>query len=84
MATKFLTTEELNNLKEEIKMTELGTMIFNDGVLQSAIENARNFFTNNAPFELVRNSINVEIISDIQLKEIYDEVQASKKEKANA
>ena len=65
-------------------MTELGTMIFNDGVLQSAIENARNFFTNNAPFELVRNSINVEIISDIQLKEIYDEVQASKKEKANA
>ena len=72
-------------------MTELGTMIYNDGIsqgitqgisqgiLQNAIENARNFFTNNAPFELVRNSINVEIISDIQLKEIYDEVQASKK-----
>ena len=79
MATKFLTTEELQNLKEEIKMTELGTMIFNDGVLQNAIENAYNFFRNNAPFELVRNSINVEIISDIQLKEIYDEVQASKK-----
>ena len=91
MATKFLTTDELNNLKEGIKMTELGTMIYNDGkadgfsegISQNAIENARNFFTNNAPFELVRNSIDVEIISDKQLKEIYDEVQASKTEHAN-
>ena len=83
MATKFLTTEELNNLKEEIKMTELGTMIFNDGisqgVLQNALENAHKLFANNAPFELVRNSISVEIISDKKLKDIYDEVQASKK-----
>ena len=34
MATKFLTTEELQNLKEGIKMTELGTMIYNDGIAQ--------------------------------------------------
>lgn len=86
MATKFLSTDELNNLKEEIKMTELGTMIYNDGVAdgisqgisQNAIENARKFFTNDAPFELVRNSINAEVLPDEDLQKIYDEVMASK------
>ena len=89
MATKFLTTEELNSLKEEIKMTELGTMIYNDGradgfsdgisqgILQNAVENARNFFINGVSFDVVRDSIKT--IGDNELKEIYDEVQASKK-----
>ena len=88
MATKFLTTEELNNLKEGIKMTELGTIIYNDGVAdgislgisQGISQNARNFFINGASFELVRNSIDIEILSDKDLKEIYDEVMSSKKQ----
>ena len=72
MATKFLTTDELNNLKEGIKMTELGTMIYNDGITQNAIDNARNFFSNGASYELVRASITG--ISEDELKKIYDEV----------
>lgn len=82
MATKFLSPEELNNLKEGIKMTELGTIIYNDGIsqgiVQNATENARNFFFNGASFELVRNSINAEALPDEDLQKIYDEVMASK------
>lgn len=84
MATKFLTTEELNNLKEGIKMTELGTIIYNDGVAdgisQGISQNAHNLFINGASFELVRNSIDIEILSDKDLKGIYDEVMSSKKQ----
>ena len=67
-------------------MTELGTIIYNDGVAdgislgisQGISQNARNFFINGASFELVRNSIDIEILSDKDLKEIYDEVMAEK------
>ena len=94
MATKFLTTEELDNLKEGIKMTELGTMIYNDGVAdgiaqgiaqgisqgieKDALENARNFFINGVSFEIVRDSIKA--LSEDKLREIYNEVMASKEE----
>ena len=89
MATKFLTEEELNNLKEGIKMTELGTIIYNDGVAdgisqgifqgisQASMDNARNFFINGVSFEIVRNSI--KDISDEELQKIYDEVIDNKK-----
>ena len=81
MATKFLTTDELNNLKEGIKMTELGTMIFNDGISQGIAQgieqeaalNARNLFLNGISFQVVRDSI--KSLSDAELRKIYDEVK---------
>ncbi|MBQ2901260.1 MAG: hypothetical protein IJE49_05375 [Agathobacter sp.] len=84
MATKFLSQEELNSLKEEIKMTELGAIIYNDGISegisqgisQNAIENARNLFINGVSFEIVCNSITG--ISKQDLKEIYEEITAKK------
>ena len=80
MANKFLNEVDRNEVKEAIKMSPLGTLIYNDGkqdgISQNATENARNFFINGASFELVRNSI--EGISEETLKEIYDEVMASK------
>ena len=84
MATKFLTAEELNNLKEGIKMTELGTIIYNDGVVQGisqgiereGLENAKNLFLNGVSFQLVRDSI--KSLSDETLQRIYDEVMAQK------
>ena len=84
MATKFLTAEELNNLKEGIKMIELGTIIYNDGVAQGisqgiekeALENARNFLMNGVSFQLVRDSI--KSLSDETLQKIYDEVVVKK------
>lgn len=81
MANKYLSEADLNAVKEEIKMSPLGTMIYNDGVAdgisQNAIESARNFFINGVSFEIVRNSIKV--LSDEDLREIYDEVMANKK-----
>lgn len=66
----------MKTIKEEIKMSPLGTMIYNDGITQGisqeATENARNFFLNGASFELVRNSIKA--LSEETLREIYDEV----------
>ena len=87
MATKFLNQTELNEIKEEIKMTELGLLIYNDGVAdgiaqgiekgieKEAADNAKNFFSNGAPFELVRKSI--QHIKDETLQKIYDEVMES-------
>ena len=81
MASKFLDETEFNQIKEEIKMTKLGTFLYNDGktdgIAQEAFENAKNLFTNGASFDLVRKSI--VNISDEKLHEIYDEVMASKK-----
>ena len=57
-------------------MTELGLMIYNDGIADEAAENAKNFFLNGATFELVRKSIHH--ISDEMLQKIYDEVMESK------
>jgi len=80
MATKFLTAEELNNLKEGIKMTELGTIIYNDGISQGiereGLENAKNLFLNGVSFQLVRDSI--KSLSDETLQRVYDEVMAQK------
>lgn len=94
MASKFLDTQDLNEIKEAIKMTELGTLIYNDGVAQGisqgiekgisqgiekeALENAKNLFINGAPFDLVRKSIHS--ITDEALEKIYNEVMASKNE----
>ena len=85
MANKFLNETDLNAVREEIKMSPLGTLIYNDGIAdgisqgisQNANENARNFFNNGASYELVRKSIKT--LSDEVLHEIYDEVMASKK-----
>lgn len=85
MANKFLDATELKQLKEEIKMTELGLLIYNDGkadgisqgIEKEAIENAKNFFANGVSFEIVRKSIHH--ISDEVLQQIYDEVMAAKK-----
>ena len=75
-------------------MTELGTMIYNDGkadgfsegisqgISQNAVENARNFFINGVSFNVVRDSIKT--IGDSELKEIYNEVMACKKTQPNA
>ena len=80
MAMKFLTAEELNNLKEGIKMTELGTIIYNDGISQGiereGLENAKNLFLNGVSFQLVRDSI--KSLSDETLQRVYDEVMAQK------
>ncbi len=88
MANKYLSEADLNAVKEEIKMSPLGTMIYNDGVAdgiaqgisqgisQNAIESARNFFINGAPYELVRASISG--ISDENLQEIYNEVMSNR------
>ena len=84
MASKFLTQTERNQIKEEIKMTELGALIYNDGITegiqqgieQEALENAKNFFINGTSYEVVRKSI--KNISDEVLKKIYDEVMENK------
>ena len=88
MASKFLDSEDFKQIKEEIKMTELGLFIYNDGkadgisqgisqgIEQNALENAKNFFLNGATFELVRKSIHT--LSDDVLRKIYDEVNAGK------
>lgn len=80
MANKFLTDVDMNEVKEAIKMSPLGTLIYNDGladgISQAATENARNFFINGVSFEIVRDSITA--LSEETLKEIYDEVMASK------
>ena len=76
MAMKSLTAEELYNLKESIKQTELGQKIYNDGykegLLQSDILFARNYFINGMSYEFVRKSL--VHISDEELKKIYSEV----------
>ena len=72
MATKFLSKTDFNNLKEEIKMTELGIMIYNDGIEKATHDNAKNLFINGASYDLVRASI--QNISDEDLKKIYDDV----------
>ena len=72
MANKFLTEVDMNAVKEEIKMSPLGTLIYNDGRTEASIENARNFFANGVSFEIVRDSI--KMLSEETLKEIYDEV----------
>ena len=77
MASKFLNETERNALKEEIKMTELGLLIYNDGKLDAQKENAKNFFINGASFDLVRKSIAE--ISDETLHEIYNEVMSNTK-----
>lgn len=77
MAAKFLNEADMNAIKEEVKMTPLGTIIYNDGVETASTEHARNFFINGATFELVRNSIKT--LSDETLQKIYDEVMESKK-----
>ena len=41
MATKFLNQTDMNAIKEEVKMTPLGTIIFNDGVEKTAIKPPR-------------------------------------------
>lgn len=76
MANKYLNEADLNAVKEEIKMSPLGTMIYNDGILENATENARNFFINGASFEIVRDSIKA--LSEDELHKIYDEVMASR------
>lgn len=84
MVSKFLDENELNQIKEEIRMTELGTLIYNDGkaegisqgIEQASTDNARNFFLNGASFDLVCNSI--KDLSKETLQEIYDTVVAEK------
>lgn len=90
MANKFLNETEFNNLKEEMKMTELGLFLYNDGkadgiaegisqgISQEAFDNAKSFLKNGVSYELVRKSI--KNISDKELQEIYDEVMAEKAE----
>lgn len=87
MASKFLEKTELNQIKEEIKMTELGAIIYNDGIAdgitqgieqgieQEATENATNLFKNGISYEIVRKSIHS--LSDEVLQKIYDEVMSS-------
>ena len=77
MATKFLDQTDLNEVKEGIKMTELGLLIYNDGIADEAAENAKNFLLNGVPYELVRKSIHH--ISDESLQKIYDEVMELQK-----
>ena len=48
------------------------------GIELNAIQNSRNFFKNGADYELVRKSIDKEILNDETLKKIYDEVMAEK------
>lgn len=78
MANKFLNEVDRNEVKEAIKMSPLGTLIYNDGIIENATENARNFFLNGVSFEIVRDSIKA--LSEETLREIYDEVMASKNE----
>ena len=77
MASKFLNPKEFNQIKEEVKMTELGMFIYNDGKNDASMENARNLFMNGGSFELVCNSIK-NLSTDV-LQKIYDEVLAEKK-----
>ena len=65
-------------------LTEFSEELFKKGAIEegrieASIENARNFFINGAPYELVRKSI--EALSDEQLQNIYDEVMAKKMNK---
>lgn len=78
MATKFLNVTELNRIKEEFKMTELGLLLYNDGIQEGKKETAKNLFINGVSFELVHNSI--KDLSEEVLREIYDEVMAGKNE----
>ena len=83
MANKFLDEVDMNAVKEDIKMSPLGRIIYNDGIAdgisqgisQNAIENARNLLINGVSFELVCASITG--ISEEDLQKIYDEVKAS-------
>lgn len=80
MANKFLNETEFNQIKEELKMTELGLFLYNDGKADgieiATFEIAKNAFMNGGSFDFVRKSI--KNISDEKLQEIYDEVMASK------
>ena len=84
MANKFLDEIDMNAVKEDIKMSPLGRIIYNDGIAdgisqgisQAATDNAREFFKNGATFELVCASITG--ISKEEIQKIYDEVMASK------
>ena len=80
MANKFLNETELNQIMEEIKMTKLGTLLYNDGktdgIIQEAHDNALNFFLNGASFALVNNSI--KSLTKEQLLEIQEEANSIK------
>ena len=87
MANKFLNEVDMNEVKEAIKMSPLGTLIYNDGladgisqgISQAATENARNLFNNGVSFEIVRNSITT--LTEENLKTIYDKVMEAKNKK---
>lgn len=89
MANKFLDHTELDQIKEELKMTELGLLLYNDGkadgisqgitqgILQEALENALNFFLNGVSFDIVSKSITS--LTTEQLLEVQEKAEAIKK-----
>ena len=88
MASKFLNSTELNQIKEELKMTELGLLLYNDGIeegikqgitqgmQQASLKDAKNLLKNGVSFEVIQASI--EGLTNADLQNIYNEVKASK------
>ena len=80
MASKFLDSTELNQIKEELKMTELGLLLYNDGkadgIEQASLKDAKNLLKNGVSFEVIQASI--EGLTNTDLQKIYNEVKASK------
>ena len=77
MATKFLNETDMNAIKEEVKMTPLGTIIYNDGVEKTANKLARTLLLKGVSFDIIRESIDE--LSEETLQKIYDEVMENKK-----
>lgn len=85
MANKFLDDTELNQIKEELNMTRIGTLLYNDGktdgiaqgILQEALENALHLFLNGVSFDIISKSITS--LTKEQLLEVEQKAEAIKK-----
>ena len=81
-------TEELKQETEELKQETEELKRENEELKKKHImeykNNARKLFVNGTSYETVRDSFDKEFLTDEDLKQIYDEVKASKKEQVNA
>ena len=69
MADKFLESKEMERLKEEIKMTRLGQMLFYDGVAEGRAEGERSLLILQVQRKLDKGKT-LEIIADEVEKDV--------------
>lgn len=78
MADKFLENEELEELKEEIKMTRLGQMLINDGIEQGISQGIKALVDTCREFQLLREDTVERVMKNFELSREEAEVNVDK------